>query len=184
MHGAEARGRLTPSRVPLVIVGQERAAREEGEDETSKRARQRMTLTVLPKPRVADPQEAAAQPKAAPSFPALCSASERDFAGPDQCGGSPPTTSRRRCQDRTGYPVDGQPGDRCSLDVRYPRALNSTVLSRPHLQPALMHDCGDGVLKEEAQHFSAGIGPAWVSVGAGRTATGPRVPSSVQNPLF
>ena len=47
-----------------------------------------------------------------------------------------------------------------------------------------MHDFGHGVLKEEAQHFSAGIRPARVGVGAGWTASRPRVPGSVQNPLL
>jgi hypothetical protein len=74
--------------------------------------------------------------------------------------------------------------DRCSWTRAEPRTLNSTRLSRPLLSPALMRDSGRGVLKEEAQHFSAGIRPARVGVGAGRTAAGPGVPGSVQNPLF
>jgi hypothetical protein len=51
-------------------------------------------------------------------------------------------------------------------------------------RPVLMRDCGHGVLKEETQHFSAGIRPPRVGVGAGSTAPRPRVPRSVQDPLL
>jgi hypothetical protein len=82
MHEAETRKSSIRAVSRLVIVGQERAAREEGEDEKQEchwlgnlRGRWEYDdLVVPPKPPADGPQEAAAQPKAAPSFPVLCSA--------------------------------------------------------------------------------------------------------------
>lgn len=40
------------------------------------------------------------------------------------------------------------------------------------------------VLKEKADHFTAGVGTAWIGVRPIRAATGPGVPDSVQEPVL
>ena len=53
------------------------------------------------------------------------------------------------------------------------RVLRSMHTSRP-----------SRVLEEEADHFSAGVGSAWVSVGSGRATTGPRMAGALKDPLL
>lgn len=40
------------------------------------------------------------------------------------------------------------------------------------------------MLEEEPHHLATGVGPAWLGMRSGRTAAGPGVAGSVENPLL